>query len=55
MIWACSVKECGVCRKVGNWHGFAREEEKRETSKEVYGYSEGRLEGGGGYRERYRR
>ena len=48
-------KECGVCRKAGDWHGFAREEEKRETSKEVYGRSEGRLEGGGGYGERYRR
>ena len=29
-------------RVIGN--GFAREEEKRETSKEVYGRSEGRLE-----------
>ena len=41
-----------VCRKAGDWHGFAREEEKRETSKKVYGRSEGRLEGSGGYRER---
>ena len=31
------------------------EEEKRETSKEVYGRSEGRLEGGGGNGERCRR
>ena len=54
MVWACSVKEYGVCRKVGNWHGFAREE-KREISKEVYGCSEGRIEGGGGYGERCRR
>ena len=54
VVWVCSAKECGVCRKASDWHGFAREE-KRETSKEVYGHSEGRLEGGGGYGERYRR
>ena len=42
MVWACSVKECRVCRKVGDWHGFAREEEKRETSKEVYVLEGGR-------------
>ena len=55
VVWACSAKECGVCRKAGDWHGFAREEEKRETSKEVYGRSEGRLEGGGSYGDRCRR